>query len=327
MKNKTLLELLSYYDKRNSTNVRLISIKGTNKKRELKALEPLPEVMVETVRDCIERKILINIENSVTKKDLEGKLVYIDPKIKNIPIPRDMRNAETSFTAGMRFNIPEDKNYLRLFSHWIDKYGHEDLDLSAAFFNNDSDMNIGWNTSLKSGGYCAHSGDVRLRKGDCSEFVDIDINGAIKAGWKYIMMNVHNYQGRGLDTLDNWIGYTLFDTIQPALKTWVPKNPDFTHKVTVKENNIVAWIFDLEKRQAILVGSSMYGVPINDLNRNRSILKFFTTELTFNTWNVLQKYYSARGAEIVSEPIDSDEIDIAYEDIYKDYTKVLEILG
>ena len=327
MKNKTLLELLSYYDKRNSGAVRMVSVKGSTKKKALEPLDPLPKIMVETVRDCVERKILLNIDHSVKETDLTGKVVYLDPMIKNLPVPRDMRTASTAFPAGMRFNIPEDKNYIRLFIHWIDKTGGEDLDLHAAMFNDQAERNVGWNTGLKGGNYIVHSGDVRLRKGDCSEFVDIDIKGALDAGWEYVMMDVCNYIGRGLNTLDNWLGYVLFDEKQSVNKTWIPSNPDCVQKVTSKEANIVAWIFDLKKRQAILINSAMAGVPVNNLTMNRNILSFYVTENTFTSWNVLQRYYLARGAEIVDAPSEDAEISITLDDIAKDYTKVLEILG
>lgn len=327
MKNKTLLELLTYYDKRNSGATRMISVKGSTKKKALEPLAPLPKIMIETVRDCVERKILLNIDHSIKEADLTGKVVYLDPDIKYLPVPRDMRTASTAFPAGMRFAIPEDKNYIRLYTHWIDKTGGEDLDLHAAIFNQESERNIGWNSGLRDGSYIAHSGDVRLRKGDCSEFVDIDIQGAIDAGWDYVMMSVHNYIGRGLNTLDNWLGYVLFDKKQPVRSTWIPSNPDCTQKVTSKESNIVAWIFDLKKRQAILVNSAMYGVPVNNLTMNRTILNFYVTESTFTSWNILQRYYLARGAEIVDSPIEGVDISVTLDEVAKDYTKVLEILG
>lgn len=328
MKNKTLLELLAYYDKRNSGATRMISIKGSSKMKSLQPLAPLPGIMVETVRDCVERKILLNIDHSVKEVDLSGKVVYLDPKLKDIPIPKGMRNATTVFPSGIKFDIPEDKNFIRLFVHWIQEGGrNEDLDLHAALFGDNKVMNIGFNTGLRKDDYIMHSGDVLNRPGDCSEFVDIDIEKAKKAGWEYVMMDVHNYKGRPMNSLDCWLGYVLNESRVPVSQTWAPSNPDCSQKITSDQTSIVAWIFDLKNRKAILINAGMYGIPINNLCMNKEILNFYVTENNFNTWNVLQRHYQARGAEIVDEPGEGVHIEVKFEDIMKDYTKVLEIIG
>ncbi len=333
MKNKTLTELLGYYDRRNSSVPRLVSMKGTSTKKSLIPLKPLPQPLVDTIKEFIERKILINIDKAVSEKDLIGETVYIDPQLKNIPIPVGMRTSIDVIPPATRFPIGKDKDFIRMFIHWIDKNGHEDLDLHGFLYKDDSCVqNIGWNTGFRtSNNEAVHSGDVRWRKGECSEFIDINIKAALERGWKYVVMDVCNFEGRNLNTLDNWLGYITYEDKFPSRnQNWIPpKDIDFSKKIDVKDSSMAAWIFDLEKREAIYIGAGMTNMPINKGRQNQDLIKFYTVENSFTTYSVLNQYYISRGATVVNEiPEDSEpKILVKYQDIVTDYTKVLEILG
>jgi hypothetical protein len=332
MKNKTLTELLGYYDRRNSGATRLVSIKGQRSKKSLTPLDPLPSALVDTIREFIERKILINIDKAVTEKDLVGKNVYLDPALKQIPVPTGMRTNIGVIPVGTRIPIG-DKQFIRMFTHWIDVNGREDLDLHACLYKDDDTIiNVGFNTTFRIEDAVVHSGDVRHRSGDCSEFVDIDIKKALSQGWKYVVMDVCNYEGRGLDTLDNWLGYVTYDDVFPTRNpNWIPpKNVDFSKKIDVKDSSMAAWIFDLEKREAILIGAGMEDMPVNSYKKNQEIIKFYTVENSFTTYNVLLQHYMSRGATILDGSEGEEvvpDLQVKSEDIINDYTKVLEILG
>lgn len=332
MKNKTLTELLGYYDRRNSGATRLVSIKGQRSKKSLTPLDPLPSALVDTIREFIERKILINIDKAVTEKDLVGKNVYLDPTLKQIPVPTGMRTNIGVVPVGTRISIG-DKQFIRMFTHWIDVDGREDLDLHACLYKDDDTIrNIGFNTTFRIDDAVVHSGDVRHRPGDCSEFVDIDIKKALSQGWKYVVMDVCNYEGRGLNTLDNWLGYVTYDDVFPTRNpNWIPpKNVDFSKKIDVKDSSMAAWIFDLEKREAIFIGAGMEDMPVNSYKKNQEIIKFYTVENSFTTYSVLLQHYMSRGATILDGSEGEEvvpDLQVKSEDIINDYTKVLEILG
>ena len=243
-----------------------------------------------------------------------------------------MRTAVDIIPPATRFNIPEEKKYIRMFIHWIQKPGrNEDLDLHAYLYKDErTQRNIGFNTGFKSGESVIHSGDVIDKPGDCTEFVDISIDQAIAEGWKYVFMDVCNFKGRGLNTLDNWLGYMTMEKQLPvgSRGSWNPgKDVDFSKKIDVKDKSMAAWIFDLEKRQAILLGIGMENMPINSGRQNQDIIKFYAEPNTFNTYSVLNQYYISRGATITNDPlVEADEAVLAHE-IVRDYTKVLEILG
>lgn len=331
MSNKTLLELRNYYEKRASRCPRLVSIKGTTTMHQLEPLNPLPVGIVDTVREFIERKILLNIKDSVKEQDLKDKVVYVDPLINRIPIPRGMRDALFAVPPCTRYDIPADKKYIRMFVHWIQKGRAEDLDLHGYLYKDEHTCrNVGWNTGLKSGESTQHSGDVLNREGDCTEFIDIDIDKAIAEGWNYVVMDVHNYKGRGFDTLPNWLGFTTLEHWEGRRDDrWNPSKVDVSEKISVKDSSIAAWIFDLNKRQAILLGVGLSGIPINNGNQNQALVQFFAEEPKFTSYDVLCQYYKSRGATVVSEMVEGVDVDLEVKqsDIILDYTKVLEILS
>ena len=330
MSNKTLLELRSYYEKRAARCPRMVSIKGSTSMHALEPLDPLPVEIVDTVREFIERKVLLNIKDSVKEQDLKDQTVFIDPLINRIPIPSKMRDAVFAVPPCTRYDIPQDKKYIRMFVHWIQERGKtEDLDLHGYLYKDERTVrNIGWNTGLKSGDSTVHSGDVLNRPGDCTEFIDIDIDRAIEEGWNYVVMDVYNYKGRGFNTLPCWLGFTTLAKWEGrSNKSWNPAGTDVSSKVETKGTGMAAWIFDLNKRQAILLGVDMAGIPINNGNQNQALIQFFAEEPKFTSYDVLCQYYRSRGAAIVDDPKEEHDVEVLQSDIITDYTKVLEILG
>ena len=90
---------------------------------------------------------------------------------------------------------------------------------------------------------------------------------------------------------------------------------------------MAAWIFDLNRRQAILLGIGLSGIPINYGNQNQSLIKFFAQPLTFTSYDILTQYYKSRGASIVDDKSIEHDEEVNQTDILLDYTKILEILG
>lgn len=332
MKNKTLIELLSYYDKRNGAAPRFVSVKGSNRKYPLPALTSLSHESIEFTQDIIIGKILKNIDSRITEKDLVGVNVYIDPDLKNIPVPRNMRSASNIIPPGTKFNIPEDKDIIRFFVHWIQNGRAEDLDLHAYFVDSElkTARNIGWNTGLRNQ-FAVHSGDVLNREGDCAEYCDCCISKAVDAGYRYLVMDVYNYKGRDYTTLDSWLGFSYRTKLEGGDQNWIPCEQVVCEKITAKSSQVAAWLFDLVERKAILLGVELNSIPVTEGSQQNSIIKYFTTKATFSTYDVVCQNYKSRGANVLSELPASDS-DIIVEkvtaaDLVKDYTKVLEMIG
>ena len=344
MKNKTLLELLSYYDRRNNTDIpRLIKDKSTGATTKLKPLKKFPEVLIETVQDVITRKVFGNIVSRVQEKDLDGKVVYIDPEIKKIPIPKAMRSQSVSIPAGTRLKLTKGKNgknIVRFFVHWIQKDKSEDLDLHAFLWKSpDSARSIGWNSSLKDDDQVAvHSGDVLNRPGDCAEYVDIDLDKAKSTGVKFVVADIMNYIGRGLDSLPCWVGYLHMNHLQANNRDWFPKNNvELSVKMLCKASSVAAFLVDVEKSEIMILDCPMNGIPVihsGNFDQQTSIIQFFgQTQLKYSSFDILEQYYTARGAVVVTELPDQEEEDkivdekVTFQEISSDYVKVLSIIG
>lgn len=335
MKNKTLLEILSYYDKRDrpEDTPRLVNIPGKGT-YSLTGLKPINSGYLETIKDNVIRKIMLNIDSRTPEKDLSGELVYIDPEIMKIPIPKGMRTQNISVPKGIRYKLPEGKNIIRFFVHWIQKDTPEDLDLHAFLYKSDNECDdIGWNAYFKKGG-AVHSGDVLNRPGNCAEYVDIDLNICRGEGYKYVVMDVCNYKGRGLNTLPVWLGYCSRETLEGNNLTWHPKNVELTIPVTSTSDSIAAMMVDLESREMILLDCDTSGLPVNNRDSyalQKAIVGFFSKPEKYSSYDILKQHYESRGAEVVNSIPDDPEIElyekVEFTDISKNYIRILDIIG
>ena len=339
MKNKTLLELSNYYDRRENPDIpRLITVSG--KQYSLDKLSPLPDGIVSTIQEFIFRKILLNIKNRITEKDLDSKIVVLDPEIKKVSIPKGMRDSVISIPAGTRVPIKEGKNIVRFFVHWYqDPNGpDEDLDLHAFLYKDDTHIdNVGWNTSYYTENYCAiHSGDVLNRPGDCAEYVDVDIEKAIAAGYKYVVMDAYNYKERNMDTLPCFIGYCTIDKME-SCQDWKPGDVELSVPVKVKSSKVATLLVDLTSREIIILNCNLSGIPVNvsgNMSEQVGIVKFFTAPISkYNSYEIMKNYYEFRGAIVMDrlpEDIETQELvveNITLGDISQDYVKLLDIIG
>lgn len=334
MKNKTLLEVLSYYDKRDQPEdtPRLVNIPGKGI-YNLEGLKPINPGFLETIKDNIIRKIFLNIDSRITEKDLIDKVVYIDPEIKKIPIPKGMRTQNVSVPKGMRYKITG--NIVRFFVHWIQKDRDEDLDLHAVLYRSDNEIcNIGWNSSMVYDNCAVHSGDVLNCPGDCAEYVDVDLDKCKENGFRYVVMDVCNYKGRGMDTLPVWLGYCVREKLQGNDQHWHPGEVELTTPVTSKTDSIAAMMVDIENREMILLDCETSGLPVNSrdgYSLQKAIVKFFSKPEKYNSFDIIKQHYTSRGADVIEKLPEDPDIEITekilFEDMSVNYVKILDMIG
>lgn len=334
MKNKTLLEILLYYDKRDQPGdvPRIVNIPGKGL-YSLAGLEPINSGFLETIKDNIIRKVLLNIDSRIPEKDLIGNIVYIDPEIKKIPIPKGMRNQNISVPKGMRYKLSN--NIIRFFVHWIQEGRDEDLDLHAFLYKDDDHIkNVGWNSGLTLNECVVHSGDVLNQPGNCAEYIDVDIDKCLKEGYKFIVMDVCNYKGRGMDTLPVWLGYCSREFLYGGDRNWHPENVELSVPVTSKTDSVAAMMIDLENQEMILLDCETSGLPVNSrdgYSLQKTIVKFFSEPEKYSSYDIIKQHYISRGANVVEILPDDPEIEvkekIMFDNISKDYVKILDIIG
>lgn len=308
VKNKTLIELLNYYSRRDKVTERLFKSRKTGCVNIVDGLEPLSSDLVVKIKDILEKKFLANISNKYKGDELKGQTVVLDPHLSEVPVPLNMRGSETVPTASS-FEIPESVKFLRFFCHWIQEDDkEEDIDLHGVCLSEDltQSVAIGWNSfhNHENGKY---SGDVRHRDGGCSEYIDIDVEASRSRGWRYIVMNVNNYENRGLNTLPCWFGYEYLVGWEKASLDWNPKNPQFIATSESPNPSVFCWLFDLVDRKAYFINMpTNNNVP--DKNELKHIVHFLLNGEWVNSLTVLENSFKAQGAQVLNTvPQEVDE--------------------
>ena len=196
-----LLQMLPHFEARvKSIPVRVFFPKGEIAKAYglTSNLLPLNEELVFSVTKIIKDEL---IERFSSRKFL-GK-VYIDPLLKDYPVPMMIRSASKSLKTiprGSKIYL-EDKSTIRFFLWWKEGVinnvptGRVDLDLSTVLYDKN------WNyvthisyTNLKEekiNGF--HSGDVTSAPNGACEFIDLNLESIVEAGGRFVITSVNSF--------------------------------------------------------------------------------------------------------------------------------------
>lgn len=303
---RVLLQLGAHINARaDEDNVRVAFPKGNAQSAMLlPALPPLKPKAISTLQKNIDETLIERFSELEPLGD-----VWIDPKLKECPVPIQQRSASTglfSVARGTRLPI-SDKNTLRFFIYWVGK----DLDLSATL--HDEELNIVENisyTNLKSTCYqSCHSGDIVNAPNGAAEFIDITMDGALKAGIRYVVMNVLVYNGPNFSEHKKcYAGWMTKD--QPnSGDVFDPKLVEQKIDLTSEAKNAFPVVFDLKARQGIwcdlITGRNAFAntfIPNNVENNRASIQDSLKAMLSLSNkpslYNLFELHAKARGTLI-----------------------------
>lgn len=323
--NKVLYELYLHFEKRNEKCVnRSIMIKGARKRTKLPALSKLDENVIEIVKDGI----IEALQRKFSRLEPLGK-VYIDEKLSLIPLPSNMRSLDLSTSPIIRGQrIPIDNpsaKVIRAFFHWEDKNGSLDPDLSAMFMKGDGGGGNIISYSHLRHGNSIHSGDVIARKGNCAEYVDIDIQDAISMGYRYVSVDVRNFRGGSLAVMNGVFG--IMEREYPeSNNTWLPSTISMATKCNSSAQTTILSVIDLEKMEYIFLDIDSTGAALarNKKNVVDAIMDYIKIP-ELNVHKLLSLHAEARGS-IVDKPENAD-VKFLYEDFSKDYIKTGQYMG
>lgn len=246
---RILLQLLGhFYTRIEDREKKVIFPKGmTQKARVVRGnFQKLDLLTVARLIDGIKNQLIDRF------KSLEslGK-VWIDPDLVHCPVPSGQRSASPGLfqvARGTRLPIGDDST-LRFFIYWVG----QDIDLSATLHDKDFKYmsHISY-TNLKSAAYQAcHSGDIVSAPKGASEFIDITIDGAVKHGARYVVMNVLVYAGPTFAQHETCYAGWMTRSKPQSKEVYEPKTVQ--QKIDVRSNarNCVPVVFDLKNRQAV----------------------------------------------------------------------------
>ena len=283
-----------------------------------KEVRPIDERAKEQLIKVIDR----GIKDQLKEREPMGK-VYIDPRYKGIPIPKDTRT-ETGgmrpISKGTRLEIDKDAKCIRTFIHWKG----EDLDLSARYLDKDfRDVGHVSYTNLRDGNIAAHSGDITYAPNGASEFIDLRLDRleekAKEDGTAYVAFQVNVFRGEPFSkTEECMFGYMERQDLKSG-EIYDPRTVE--HAFDLKSSSMCSttMLYDIANRQMIWSDIDLrqdgerygYGGMYGNIERTRenasNAIQATIERETPSMYDVLRANAEARGT-LVDNPRDADVV-------------------
>lgn len=338
--NKVLFELYTYFEgRREDQKQRTVFIKGARKPVKLEPLKKLPKEIVDRVQEVI----LDAVKSKFAAWPKMGKVI-IDEQLKNIPLPTNMRSiseTDTPVVRGTRMPINVDHTkVVRFYVHWKDASGHEDLDLSATFLGMGLKTHVSWNTNynlvmkdIRTGKVmndmhvAVHSGDVRHRKGDCAEYIDIDIKNARRCGFRYVLVDVRNFNLRSMKSVNPAFGYMEREHPE-ANPAWVPSTVAASWRLQSEAIACLAVMIDLETMEYIPLDIDSHSITATgDADAILTAMQMYMEPPKLSVRDLVMWHVAARGGEVVTETAEDEEVQhFRFEDFAGSYIETLKLM-
>lgn len=307
--NKVLFELFSYFEDRRKSRTRTIYIKGSRKPVVLPVQEAMPEALV----DEVQRIITDAIRSKFAAWPAMGNVV-IDERLKKISLPTNMRTVsptDTPVVRGTRLPINgKADSTIRFYVHWHDARGTEDLDLSATFIGMGKITRVAWNSSfiiradspyISTDCIALHSGDVRHRKGDCAEYIDLIPSHALAVGYRYVIVDVRNFNKRSLKSLTPSFGYMEREHPE-ANPQWVPSTVASSMRLQSEAIACIAVMVDLETMEYIPLDIDSGNITAtSDTDAILTAMQVYMDPPRVSVYDLISWHVQARGGKVVED--------------------------
>lgn len=325
--NKVLFELYSHLSKRDKPTDRSVMIKGARKRTKLPKLDPLPAALVRSAQCAITDAL----REKFSSLPALGS-VYIDPDLRKIPLPSNMRSASSTtkpIVRGTRLPIGnKSAKVVRAFVHWFDENGTQDIDLTVTLLGekNDKTERLAWNGRHVTE-YGCHSGDVRHRAGACAEYADIDVRAALEAGFRYAVMDANNFKGKPFHTVRECVFGYMEREHPESNSAFVPSTLAGCTQLTSEASTTVVAIIDLAEMEYIFVDSDMGGVPVSSCNVSKllDIVSQYAKDPQFSVYHLLRMHADVRGT-VVDTPGAADT-SFVFDDFSTSYVETAKYMG
>lgn len=321
--NKVLFEVYNHFENRlEDNNNRSIMIKGSRKRTQLPSL---PGLKSETV-EMIHSRLFETLRDKYSKLEPLGNC-WIDEELKKIPLPTNMRSMNFStrpLLRGQRTPLDnQDAKVIRPFVHWFDKDGREDLDLSATFVGEKSREVLSFGNLRV--GRSVHSGDVRHRQGPCAEYIDIDIQDALNRGFKYVVIDVRNFNGRSLKSVESTFGI-MEREFPESNKTWLPETISGCQNLESESVNTLITIIDLETKEYIMLDVDSNGITASgDIKNTLKVIEEYSKLPKVSVYDLILLHVEGRGKQVTLD----NNVDTYFklEDFMTSYEETGKLMG
>lgn len=328
--NKVLYEVYRHFEGRYIpvTN-RGIMIKGSRKRTPL---PDLPSIAPEVI-EAVQRTVISALIEKFSELPKLGK-VAIDPELKKIPLPTNMRSVSTSLRPTMRGQrVPignQNAKVVRAFVHWFDERGSIDIDLHAMLMGdgNGKSTHIGWNGSHKES-YGCHSGDVICRPGACAEYIDVNVDKALNDGYRYVIVTVNNFRGSSLASIKDCVAGAMEREFAESNLNFVPATLANCMRLESPASTTLMCIVDLQTREYIHLDVDVNGIPIANYQSEAifNAIKPYMELPKFSVYDLVELHATARAEEIVDGIETKADEYFTFEDFSTSYIKTMELMG
>lgn len=298
-------------------------VKGARKKTELPSLPALPNATVEMVHS----KLFEALKDKFAQLDTLGNC-WIDENLKKIPLPTNMRSMNFSSKPVIRgqrvpFDNPNAK-VIRPFVHWMDKRGTEDLDLSATFVGGKSVNVLNYGNMRVAGS--VHSGDVRHHQGPCAEYIDIDIAQAMVHGFQYVVIDVRNFNGGTLKSVETAFGI-MEREFPESNRIWLPETISNCQSLESASPNTLIAILDLYTKEYIMldIDSSGSTYAHGDVKSILKTIEQYANPPKVSVYDLIRLHVEGRGRQVTLE--ENVDTYFKYEDFCNSYENTAVYMG
>lgn len=257
------------------------------------------------------------IVSGISRKN-DGRKIFFTEDASNYAVPlgvRSLSNASKQIARGSRVKVTDedkDKSIVRFFMYWNESGGHSgrvDLDLSAFFVSEDfSKVDTIAYYGLRNG-FARHSGDVTSAPNGASEFIDIEIDGALKAGYRYLVPSVYNYTRQPFSVVpEAFSGYMMREDMNSG-EIFEPTTVRASYTLDKNVSNSVPFVFDLLKRELIWWDYTIPPTVGHNYNVENNESKFIVLlkDLVFSNDMTMSQFGSLVGV-VVDSADDADVI-------------------
>jgi stress response protein SCP2 len=289
-------------------------------------------ILIPNRNDTYQADVIDAIEHGLKNRNASVKTYYDNEGVDDAyTVPMGIRSASSGsriIGRGSRIKVSSDKNVLRLFMHWHDidpadgGYNRVDLDLSADMISGDLSyaQEIAFYNLREL--EAVHSGDLTSAPNGAAEFIDVNINDALKKGYRYIVPTVYNYTGQALNTVpEAWAG-VMFREKAGDGEIFEPSTVKVKYDLTSPTVNSTPFIFDMVSREIIWLDASLKVRGIADTigdNRNAEVNELRSA---LSSYPMTVRRFLELTTTTVDEPSQADTIIHGW-----DTDKVLGLLG
>ena len=168
---------------------------------------------------------------------------------------------------------------------------------------------------------------MRGRVGGNSEFIDIKIDSAVKAGYKYAIIDARNYNGGSFESVtDCSVGY-MEREFPEANTNFIPSTIANCTRLYNESSTTITAMIDLETREYIHLDIDQDGIPVASANFDSLMeaVKPYMEAPKFSLYDLVMMHVEARKGEVVNA--DEAETSFNFDDYANSYVETLILMG